>query len=165
MVHFCTVPGCSNRSDRESHLSYHRLPLKNNSVLKIWIHKIGRKNLPLNESTRVCSEHFVNSRGRMLRSDEVPTLKLPTLPTQVTPTSSRRPLIRRPLPERASLKLSEPESGIQYADAAINTDLTCSNIEALEREVREVKDQLKQSEQAYEDMKGKHEMENIDDLL
>ena len=103
----------------------------------------------------MCSEHFVNSRGRMLRSDEVPTLKLPTLPMQVTPTSSRRPLIRHPLPECASLKLSEPESGVQYADAAINTDLTCSNIEALERGVREVKDQLKQSEQAYEDVKGK----------
>ena len=74
MVHFCAVPGCSNRSDRETHLSYHRLtlPLKN-KVLKEWIHKI-RTNLP---STRVCSEHFVRSTGRMLRVDEVPSEKLP----------------------------------------------------------------------------------------
>ena len=91
----------------------------------------------------------------MLRSDEVPTLKLPTLPTQVTPTSACRPLIRRALPERTSLKLSEPESGVQYADAAVNTDLTRSDIEAIEKEVREVKDQLKESEQAYEVVKGK----------
>ena len=33
--------------------------------------------------------------------------------------------------------------------------MTCSDIEALEREVREVKDRLKESEQVYEDVKGK----------
>ena len=77
MVHFCAVPGCSNRSDRETHLSYHRLPLKNKNVLKEWIHKIRRTNLPLKESTRVCSEHFLRSTGRMLRVDEVPSEKLP----------------------------------------------------------------------------------------
>ena len=115
MVHFCAVAGCSNRSDREFHLSYHRLPLKNNHVLKVWIHRIARKNLLLNESTRVCS--------RKLRSDEVPTLKLPTLPTQVTPMSSRRRLIRHTLPKHAS-KSTEPEWGVHYADAAVNTDLT-----------------------------------------
>ena len=94
MVHFCAVPGCSNRSDRETHLTFHRLPLKRKELLKEWIHKIGRKNLPLNPSTRVCSEHFVNSRGRMLRSDEVPSVNLPILPTRVSQPTPRRRLIR-----------------------------------------------------------------------
>ena len=98
MVHFCAVQGCSNRSDHESNLSYDRLPLKNCKALKIWIHKIGRKHLPLTESMPVCSEHFVHSRT--LRSDQIPTLKLSTLPTNGTPNPSRRPLVRRILPER-----------------------------------------------------------------
>ena len=44
MVHVCCVPGCSNRSDREHHLSFFGLPLKKKKpVLKQWIHRIGRK--------------------------------------------------------------------------------------------------------------------------
>ena len=94
MPQFCCVPGCSNRSDREKHLSFHRLPVKKKLILKKWIHKIGRKNLAINESTRVCSEHFHNSRGRMLRYDEVPSLKLPSLPTSSCEKTPRRPPAR-----------------------------------------------------------------------
>ena len=94
MVYFCVVPGCSNKSDRDSHLSFHRLPLKNKSLLKIWIHKIGRKNLPLNKNSCVCSEHFPGGR-RLLVNDEYPTLKLPKLSTQVVlPSKRTSPRIR-----------------------------------------------------------------------
>ena len=47
MVNFCAVPGCSNHSDKENHLGYYHLPLKNKAVLKQSIHNIGRVNLPL----------------------------------------------------------------------------------------------------------------------
>ena len=83
MVYCCVVPGCSNRSDRDRNISFHCLPLKNKSLLKVWIHKIWRKNLPLKNNSRVCSDHFVNSVGRYLRSDEYPTLNLPKLTTPV----------------------------------------------------------------------------------
>ena len=86
MVHVCCVPGCSSRSNREINLSYYRLPLQNKKLLKQWIHKIGRSNLPLNCSTRVCSRHFINAKGRKLRKDEVPSERLPILPTSTTPT-------------------------------------------------------------------------------
>ena len=75
----CCVPGCSNRSDRDKHVSFHRLPLKRKTTLKKWILKLGKKNLQLNEKTRICSEHFIDSRGRQLREDEVPSLKLPVI--------------------------------------------------------------------------------------
>ena len=146
MVHLCAVPGCSNRSDRESNLSYHRLPLKNRKVLKIWIHKFGMKNLPLTESTRVCSEHFVNLRT--LRSDQIPTLKLPTLPTTVTPNPLRRPLVRRVLPEHTNK--SDFDADVRYAEVGVNTDLTFADIDSLEREISEVKDQLQQSKRECE---------------
>ena len=81
MVNFCAVPSCSNRSDRDTTVSYHRLPVNKPLLLKQWIHKIGRQNLPILDSTRVCSEH---SKGRKLRPDEFPTLNLPSLPTQVS---------------------------------------------------------------------------------
>ena len=84
MVNYCSVPGCSSRSDRESSLSFHTLPLKNKILLKKWIHRIGRKSLPLKNNTRVCSKHFMNSQGRCLRPDEFPSENLPALPTQLT---------------------------------------------------------------------------------
>ena len=83
MVHVCVVPGCSNRSDREKNLSFHYLPLKNKTLLRTWIHTIGRKKLPLDNNSRICSAHFVSSTGRYLRSDEYPTLNLPVLTTPV----------------------------------------------------------------------------------
>ena len=44
MVRFC-VPGCSNRSDKESHLSYFGLPLKDKKLLKQWVHVIRHEHL------------------------------------------------------------------------------------------------------------------------
>ena len=77
MVNFCCVPCCSNNSIRDSALSYFGLPLRNKALLKQWIHSIGRKNLPINANTRVCSHHFCKGGGRQLRPDEVPSLNLP----------------------------------------------------------------------------------------
>ena len=67
-----------------------------NQLLKLWIHKIGRKDLRVSASTRVCSRHFVSSKGRKLRPNEYPTLNLPTLPTQVTqPRKQKSPRKRK----------------------------------------------------------------------
>ena len=70
MVNTCAVPGCS-RSDRKGHLSFHALPLSNKPLLKYRVHQIGRENLPLNSDSRVCSKHFRNSYGCILRHDEL----------------------------------------------------------------------------------------------
>ena len=82
MGRFCCVPGCSNESTKQTSLSYFKLPMKRKDVLRKWVHRIGRKNLPINEETRVCSEHFVNAADRRLRIDEVPSLKLPVFQAQ-----------------------------------------------------------------------------------
>ena len=38
-------------------ISFYRLPLKDPNLLKQWLVKIQRGNIPLNEYSRVCSEH------------------------------------------------------------------------------------------------------------
>ena len=150
MVHFCCVPGCSNRSDRDCKFTYHRLPLKKKGILKQWIHKIGRKEPPLNESTQVCSRHFVNSKGRMLRPDEVPTLNLPTLATQVVVPSPRRPLVTHPVQGRTieTHIVTEPaESPVPTCkDVGVNTDLTMVMLDSMEEELKKVKRKLIQVE-------------------
>ena len=100
-MHFCCVPGCSNRSNRESHLSFFRLPLKKKALLKKWIHCIGRKNLPVNSNTRVCSVHFVDAVGRLLRPDEVPSLRFPIFHTSVRKDKQRKPPKNRHFLEKA----------------------------------------------------------------
>ena len=151
MVHFCAVPGCSNRSDRETHLSFHRLPLKNKKVLKQWIHKIGRADLPINGSTRVCSEHFVNSKGRRLRQCEVPSQKLPVLPTTVSSPPPRKPIMRIAPPERSKTQLTSTE----YKDVGVNTDLTGADLQFLEGELSELKDSVQQLNNECIDLKDK----------
>ena len=46
MADSCAVPGCNNRYDRETHISYHRVSQKNKKVFnKELIYKIRRPNL------------------------------------------------------------------------------------------------------------------------
>ena len=141
MVHFCAVPGCSNRSDRDSHLSFHRSPLQRKKLLKQWIHKIGRKNLPLTKWTRVCSEHF--AKDRLPRADDVPSLKLPELSTSTTASRPRQPLLLHPLQstERDLSSSEQPASDTELesnsdsdekSDVGVNTDITTCDMKSME---------------------------------
>ena len=82
---FCCVPGCSKRSEHDKDVSFHRLPHHDKKLLKLWIHKIGRKDLRVSTSTQVCCrDYIILSKGQKLQPNEYPTLNLFTLPTQVT---------------------------------------------------------------------------------
>ena len=134
MTHSCCVPGCSNRSDRETGLSYFKLPLNRKAILKQWIHVIRRINLPINGSTCVCSIHFVNAAGCLLRPDEVPSLHLPVRSTG-DKTATRKPLKITPLSShipgtQAAAKI--PTSSSTESDA-INMSV-CSKCESSQRE-------------------------------
>ena len=50
--------------------------------------------MPVNGNTGVCSKHFHQASGRMLRCDEVPSVGLPTLSTSLTPLKVRKPPTR-----------------------------------------------------------------------
>ena len=135
MVHFCAVPGCSNDSIRRPELSFHRLPIMKKKLLKVWVHKIGRKNLPLNNNTRVCSEHFVNSAKRRLRPDEYPSLKLPVLATSVTNPRKRKSPVKRSKPNVCLSSCSEDDY-VQVPDTSSKsccTELTVYDIKLMER--------------------------------
>ena len=106
MVHFCAVPGCSNRSNRDTGLSFFSLPLKKKALLKVWIHKIRRKNLPLNSNTRACSNHFISAVGRHLRPDEYPTRNLPSISTRSTVSKPRKPPKVRSISSEISQSIS-----------------------------------------------------------
>ena len=141
MVHVCVVPGRSNRSNRETDLSYHCLPLKNKTLLKVWIHKIGRKNLPLNEF-RVYSSHFINS-SKSLRPDEYPTVNLPSITTPVR--KRKEPAQRSTLicvdvggTERQEVTDSTgPSTGT--VDSAVQTENIYTSIDELQQENIELK--------------------------
>ena len=47
-VHFI-APGCTNYCYKGGKQHFHRLPLKNKELLKSWLHKIERKDPPVNE--------------------------------------------------------------------------------------------------------------------
>ena len=85
------------------------------------MHKIGRKNLPINSSTRVCSRHCIGSKGRKLCPDEYPTLNLPILPTQVTQPQ------RRKSPKKRVDSFSANDDRHQCS-SALNDNEKCSKV-------------------------------------
>ena len=147
-MHFCVVAGYSNDSVSHPNLSFHRLPLEKKSLLKMWMHKIGRKNLPLNSNSRVCSNHFINSTGcNRLRHDEFPTENLPSLPTQVTSKPRKQPK------ERFSTSNCDPfgdsdgsvvtnDPGCSSLDTSVNTDITGSD-KQLKDEIVKLNNEMK----------------------
>ena len=153
MVHFCVVPGCSNKSDRDTHLSFHRLPLKNKSLLKIWIHKIGRKNLPLNDNSRVCSEHFPGGR-QLLVNDEYPTLKLPKLSTQVVlPSKRRSSRIRNRNGEIISTQVQCADHVSEQVESTLCDKAVCTELAG--KEIESLLAQVKELEKTVVDLKKK----------
>ena len=113
----------------------------------MWIHKIGRKNLPVNSNTRVCSKHFVKSVGRRLRKDEFPSRNLPVLPTSVIVPFKRKSPRKRSehvedLPESDDGSLL-PGQDFEY-DQCCSTDLTIADIKRMEEQIEEMKKQLSQ---------------------
>ena len=144
----CCVPGCSNDSIRKPELSFHQLPLMKKKLLKVWVHKIGWKNLPLNNNTRVCSEHFVNSAKRRLRPDEYPSLKLPVLATSVTNPRKRKSPVKRSKPEESDVCLSScsEDDNVQVPDSTSSksccTELTVHDITLMEHQISEIKQEI-----------------------
>ncbi|KAI0209135.1 hypothetical protein LSAT2_006198 [Lamellibrachia satsuma] len=93
MVNFCGVFACGKRADRDSHLSYYRLPTiritqgeqtrqLSEERQRAWLSNIGRRDIkPSNYPyTRVCSLHFVNGKPAGLydktNCDWAPTVNL-----------------------------------------------------------------------------------------
>ena len=104
-AHVCFVSGCSNHSNCDTNWNHHCLPLKNKPWLCLWIHELGRSNLPLKLNTHACSDHFVNSCGLELRVDKNPTLRLPKLSTSwMLPKKRKAPRLPKLSTSRTSLK-------------------------------------------------------------
>ena len=167
MVHCCCVPGCSNRSDRESHLSFFGLPLKKKALLKQWIHLIGRKNLPVNSHTRICSCHFEHAAGRRLRPDEVPSLYLPVLTTSRNKMAPRRPPRQRPfvhiVPDTNSEDSTDEQcekydkcTQVGESTTLIQSELATArgHVEGLKKQVKEQEQQLVQQKFRLSNMRN-----------
>lgn len=66
-MHYCSVPGCSSRSDRNKDMSFYRLP-QNEGLLHQWMLKARLSNVT--KSTRICSIHFNKKR----KGNDVPSV-------------------------------------------------------------------------------------------
>ena len=81
----CGAPGCTNRSEHDKNLSFHRIP-KKEEMRKRWLQKLQRKIIP--KTLFVCSDHFESScferdlrselmgekPKKILKEDAVPTI-------------------------------------------------------------------------------------------
>ena len=158
MVNFCAVLGCGNRYPRDRDVSYHCLPVNRPALLKQWKHKIGQQNLPILNSTRVCSNHFVNSKGRKLRVDEVPSLKLPSLPTQVSVPPPCRQLVRHELPKKRKRTEEKSCREVLYCDAETNTDIIGIEIDEMQADLYKA---VKEAEQCKLECSELKEKQNL----
>ncbi|KAJ8261671.1 hypothetical protein GJAV_G00156990 [Gymnothorax javanicus] len=58
MPRVCAYPRCFNRMKRRSRVSFHKLPVNNPEMLKLWITAMNLKATANLSALRVCSEHF-----------------------------------------------------------------------------------------------------------
>ena len=132
MPHYCIVPLCNNQSGTPG-ISFYRLPLKDPDLLKQWLVKIRREDVPLTKYSRVCSVHFEG--GRKIGKKAVPTIfawtkhhsrpppKNRSLPVEKSPS---KPLTTLSSTSNASLQNPQPEvvsvdAATQYEDSEEGT--------------------------------------------
>ncbi|XP_064618648.1 zinc finger and BTB domain-containing protein 17-like [Lineus longissimus] len=76
---YCCVPGCGNRREDKSGLSFYSIPLKSHERYQAWLDAIGRGSdwLPT-PHTRICSAHFVGGKKSNIphSASYTPTLSL-----------------------------------------------------------------------------------------
>ena len=141
---------CHNNSKKNPGFSYYWLPPKRKKILKVWIHRIGWKNLRLNNNTTVCSNHFVNSVRRWLRKDDVPMLNLPVLPTSAT-AKRNSPWKRCETSNESDETSEENDSDTDYN---ISSKKTCRT-ELIMVEIQHKEKQLKEMKQKVTELKKK----------
>ena len=92
----------------------------------------------MSTSTRVCSRHFVSSKGQKFQPNEYPTLNLPTLSTQVTKPrkqkSPRKRIFSLPTDESDDCSGETKSLNESVSSVATSTDVSGEDIEALVKE-------------------------------
>ncbi|KAJ8271055.1 hypothetical protein GJAV_G00122250 [Gymnothorax javanicus] len=87
----CIAPGCQNYFyNNKERVHYHRLPLRNASLLSKWLQKLKRADPPVNSYSRVCSDHFLDTdyvfTGCFLETGEYKSIKSSKLVDNAAPT-------------------------------------------------------------------------------
>ena len=77
--------------------------------------------MPVNKSTRICSDHFLNTAGCRLHPDEFPSQKLPVLSTTIC-VQLRKPPKERSKTNNLGPVTSDDEDKITR-NIGVNTDL------------------------------------------
>lgn len=63
MVQSCVIVGCTNRWQKGTPISWHRIPGENNPERrKKWLAAINRKNWKPTSQDRVCGKHFISGK-------------------------------------------------------------------------------------------------------
>lgn len=153
---FCCVPGCSNDSTKTD-LSFFSLLRKRKAVLKQWIHAIGRKNLSINAHTRVCSEHFVNAKRRLLRPEEVPSLRIPSSRNS-TSIHRRKPPKDRRCTTRADT--GNRGGGLEADSTPVNVDVGLQT-EIISSKERDLLDRIDELEAKLKEKDGQLEKQTF----
>ncbi|GBM64147.1 THAP domain-containing protein 1 [Araneus ventricosus] len=82
MVNSCSANGCKNRNTKGGSLTFHRFPLNNKHLLKLWLYQLKRGNWEPSKYSVICSEHFAKdsfivkgpNNRRTLKNDACPTI-------------------------------------------------------------------------------------------
>ena len=127
MVNSCAVPFCTNRYRAGSAIRFYRLPLKKPKLFRIWLQRIRCESIPINECTRVCSDHFrfSGSPKKRLGTHDVPSVFAWSKATNPRPTKGRVTENRQEDGIDSGNTNTGPES-LTRATSSLRSPVTCS---------------------------------------
>ena len=110
MTKSCVVFGCHNWHGKKGceGLSFYRLPLKNEELLRTWLRMMRTESVKVNTNSRVCSSHFEG--GKKCGPNDVPTI----FPWNIKP-KRKDPVRRIPI-----FDSSLPSSVVREVDGAVS---------------------------------------------
>ncbi|XP_782462.2 THAP domain-containing protein 5 [Strongylocentrotus purpuratus] len=123
----CAATNCKNRSDRAvvRGRSFHRLPLRDPALLKVWLSQMGRESWKPRPSSAICSDHFEKicfdrtGQTTRIRESAVPTLfnlpRVPFKPKKTKTTKQKKEIVIKFPPKklRSGKQLAAPAPGVR----------------------------------------------------
>ncbi|KAG8191483.1 hypothetical protein JTE90_020731 [Oedothorax gibbosus] len=116
MVNSCSANGCKNRNTKGGTLTFHRFPLNNKHMLKLWLYQIKRGSWEPSKYSVICSEHFTED-SFVVKTNNRRTLKNDACPTIFTVANYTEPPKKKKNPRERNLMEVDPETTPEPVDA------------------------------------------------
>ena len=164
MVRSCAAYGCTNIYNKDSDIRFHKFPLDNTALCKVWVVALRREKFTPTKHSDLCCDHFcptdyvsnsnADSNAR-LKPDAVPSIfnfpkRLITSKKERKPPTKRQPPVKKKIDQLSSQQQLDPDVESPKPPAKKQKKIPSPQKIKLRRKIKTLKQKLRRREKKIE---------------